>query len=167
VSQQRWKRVRKPFEGHFTRPASIDRSRSFIHTAREFLADLSGGKACTINAANDLKYCPFLMVASIFFGDLTLEQQKELRLLGPPRELLFRDAFSGGINRYSFAKFLPGSALPQLRDFQRRWELFVRQAYAEAVAKGDGAIVLLWEAMERGEMTMPEVFYLFRATFPY
>lgn len=158
VSQQRWRRVRKPFECHFTRPASIKRSKSFIHEAGEFIQTLNdNGRKSIINTTNDLKYCPFFMVASIFFGDLTTEQRKELYALGLQREELFKDTFMGGINRYAIAKYLPGSAMPRLRNFKRTWELFVRQACEEATRKGDGAIIPLWEAMKSREISMQEV----------
>ena len=112
---------------------------------------------CIINTTNDLKYCPFFMVASIFFGDLTASQRNALYTLGPLREELFRETFMGGVNRYAIAKYLPGSAMPRLRNFQRNWEAFARKACDEAQNKDNAAIVALWEAMERGEMSMPEV----------
>lgn len=161
VSQQRWRRVRKPFESHFTRSASVMRTGSYIAEAGEFLHALnSSGSDYTINTTDGLKYCPFFMVASIFFGNLTAEQRKELYALGPLREALFRDTFMGGINRYAIAKYFPGSAMPRLRDFQRRWEAFVRRAYekvATAKPNGSAAIVDLWESMENGRLSMPEV----------
>lgn len=158
LSQQRWRRIRKPFESHFTRSASIGRSKSFIFEAGEFFRTLNdSGEKCIINTTDDLKYCPFYMVASIFFGDLTSKQRNKLYALGPPREELFKDTFMGGINRYAIAKYLPGSAMSRLRTFKRSWESFVRQAYKEAICKGDGAIVSLWEAMEKGEISMREV----------
>ncbi|KAL2759316.1 hypothetical protein ACRALDRAFT_2095118 [Sodiomyces alcalophilus JCM 7366] len=160
VSQQDWKRVRKPFESHFTRSMSIKRSKPFIHEAGEFLRALNEeGRECIIHATNDLKYCPFFLVASIFFGTLTREQREELYTLGPPREELFRDTFMGGINRYAIAKYLPGSAMPRLRTFQGNWEAFVRRAYEQAIRNHgrDLVIVALWEAMEKGEMSMREL----------
>ncbi|KAM0255921.1 hypothetical protein ACHAQJ_005322 [Trichoderma viride] len=97
------------------------------------------------------------MVASIFFGPLATHQREAMYMIGPLRETLFRDAFSGGINRYGFAKYLPGSAMPKLREFHRLWENFVRQAYDEAVIGNGGAIVSLWEAMERAEISKEEM----------
>ncbi|KAL2135477.1 hypothetical protein VTI74DRAFT_8336 [Chaetomium olivicolor] len=95
--------------------------------AGDFLRSLNDSEeeCIIINAANDLKYCPFFMVASIFFGELATEMRKELAALGPLREALFRDTFMGGISRYSIGKYLPGSAMSHLRDFQRRWETLV------------------------------------------
>lgn len=110
-----------------------------------------------INVTDDLKYCPFFMVASIFFGPLSAAQRYEIYMIGPLREALFRDAFSGGVNRYSFAKYLPGSAMPKLREFQRRWEDFVKRSHDKATLTSGGAIVSLWEAVERGGLSKEEV----------
>lgn len=138
----------------------MKRVRSFINEVAEFLETLNpNGQEIVVNAANDLKYCPFFMVASVFFGKLTPDQRNELRELGPLREDLFRAAFKGGINRYRIAKYLPGSAMPRLRDFQVRWESFVRQAWEESIMKEQGAIVPLWESMKSGELSLQEVFF--------
>lgn len=158
VSQKRWVRVRMPFEHHFTRPASLQRSSLFINEARTFLRSLNeNNESIVINVTDDFKYCPFFMVASIFFGPLATRQRDEIYMIGPLREALFRDAFSGGVNRYAFAKYLPGSAMPKLREFQRLWGDFVKRAYDEALLSNDSAIVSLWEAVERGEISKEEV----------
>lgn len=158
VSQKRWARVRAPFEYHFTRPASLSKSQLFINEARSFLHLMTkGSEEILVNVTNDLKYCPFFMVASIFFGPLTTHQRDTMSKIGPLRESLFRDAFSGGINRYSLAKYLPGSALPRLQEFQRLWEDFVKKAYDEAARSSEGAIRPLWEAVERAEISKEEV----------
>ncbi|KAL6895114.1 cytochrome P450 [Trichoderma evansii] len=158
VSQKRWARVRAPFEYHFTRPASLSKSQLFINEARSFLHLMTKeNEEIIINVTNDLKYCPFFMVASIFFGPLTTYQRDAISNIGPLRESLFRDAFSGGVNRYSLAKYLPGSALPRLRDFQRLWEDFVKKAYDETAHSSEGAIGSLWEAVERAEISKEEL----------
>ncbi|KAF2092842.1 cytochrome P450, partial [Rhizodiscina lignyota] len=148
VSQKRWRRVRTHFDGHFTRTAALDKVRLFTSDAREFVRILNEGEEeRIINPTNDLKYCPFFMVAGIFFGGLTAGQRKKLSTLGPQREELFRETFMGGINRFALTKYLPGSALSRLRSFQRDWEAFVKGAYEQARSNGNGAIVSLWEAM--------------------
>ncbi|KAJ4859935.1 cytochrome p450 domain-containing protein [Trichoderma breve] len=157
VSQKRWVRVRAPFEHHFTRPASLKRSLLFLNESRVFLQSMNKeNNSTTINVTDDLKYCPFFMVASIFFGPLSAAQRHEIYMIGPLREVLFRDAFSGGVNRYSFAKYLPGSAMPKLREFQRRWEDFVKRSHDEATLNSGGAIVSLWETVERGGLSKEE-----------
>ncbi|PTB75340.1 cytochrome P450 [Trichoderma longibrachiatum ATCC 18648] len=157
VSQKRWVRVRTPFEHHFTRPAASQRCSLFIHEARSFLQSLNKKEESIVNVTDDLKYCPFFMVASIFFGPLASGQRDEMYKIGPLREELFRHAFSGGVNRYSFAKYLPGSALPKLREFQSLWEGFVKKACSEAHSSSGSAIVSLWEAVEHGEISKDEL----------
>jgi hypothetical protein len=51
------------------------------------------GESITIDPAVDLKYCPFLMVAGIFFGPLAPQQRDRLYNIGPAREELFKEAF--------------------------------------------------------------------------
>ncbi|KAL7942002.1 cytochrome P450 [Trichoderma barbatum] len=158
VSQKRWMRVRTPFEHHFTRPASLQRSSLFLDEARKFLQSMNKNKkSIIINVTDDLKYCPFFMVASIFFGPLSTAQRDEMYMIGPLREALFRDAFSGGINRYAFARYLPGSAMPKLREFQRLWEDFVKRSFNETDLSSGSAIVSLWEAVKRGEISKEEL----------
>ncbi|OTA04144.1 Cytochrome P450, putative [Trichoderma parareesei] len=157
VSQKRWVRVRTPFEHHFTRPAASQRSSLFLSEARAFLQFLRKDQESVINVTDDLKYCPFFLVASIFFGPLTTGQRDEMYTIGPLREELFRHAFSGGVNRYSFARYLPGSALPKLRQFQRLWENFVKKAYDEAQPSSGSAIVSLWEAVEHEGISKEEL----------
>ncbi|KAL6862022.1 cytochrome P450 [Trichoderma novae-zelandiae] len=157
VSQKRWVRVRTPFEHHFTRPAALQRSALFINEARTFLHSLNKKGESVINVTNDLKYGPFFMVASIFFGPLTAHQRNEMYEIGPLREELFRHAFSGGVNRYAFAKYLPGSALPELCKFKRLWEDFVKKAYNGARSSNTSAIVSLWEAVEQGHISKEEL----------
>ncbi|KAL7929951.1 cytochrome P450 [Trichoderma chlorosporum] len=160
VSQKRWIRVRSTFENHFTRPASLQRSSLFLREARVFLQTMnSDNETILINATDDLKYCPFFMVASIFFGPLSPGQRDEMYMIGPLREALFRDAFTGGINRYSVSKYLPGSAMPKLREFQRLWEGFVKRSSTE-VDLGSGQIIsFLWEAVERRDMSKEELLH--------
>ncbi|TFB01505.1 Cytochrome P450 monooxygenase roqR [Trichoderma ghanense] len=157
VSQGRWVRVRTPFEHHFIRPAAAQKCSLFISEARAFLRSLKNEVESVINVTDDLKYCPFFMVASIFFGPLTTAQRNELHSIGPLREELFRHAFSGGVNRYAFAKYLPGSALPKLRKFQGLWEGFVKKACHEARSSRESAIVSLWEAVEHGDISKEEL----------
>ncbi|TWU74045.1 hypothetical protein ED733_002599 [Metarhizium rileyi] len=158
VSQQQWKRVRKPFDCHFNKAATKARVNRFIDETAQFIHDSNPARReIVINAANDLKYCPFFMVARLFFGKLSTGQKDELRKLGALREDLFRGAFKGGINRYSITKYLPGSALPCLRKFQSRWECFVRQAYETATAQEGCAIVPLWESVGSGELSLKEL----------
>ncbi|PTB62209.1 cytochrome P450 [Trichoderma citrinoviride] len=157
VSQKRWVRVRTPFEHHFTRPAASQRCSLFIDEARTFLQSLNKKEESIVHVTDDLKYCPFFMVASIFFGPLTTGQRNEMYRIGPLREDLFRHAFSGGVNRYAFAKYLPGSALPKLREFQALWEGFVKNAYNGAGSSSGSAIASLWEAVEHGDISKEEL----------
>ncbi|KAL7952875.1 cytochrome P450 [Trichoderma compactum] len=158
VSQERWVRVRAPFEHHFPRPASLQRTLLFLSEAKVFLQSMNKADKCTtINVTKNLKYCPFFMVASIFFGPLSAAQRHEIYMIGPLREALFKDAFSGGVNRYAFAKYLPGSAMPKLRESQHRWEDFVKRSHDEATLGSGGAIVALLEAVERGKISKEEL----------
>jgi hypothetical protein len=115
------------------------------------------GESITIDPAVDLKYCPFLMVAGIFFGPLAPQQRDRLYNIGPAREELFKDALQGGINRFVITKYLPGSALSRLRGFQNEWEVFVRDASERALTQGSGAIIPLWKAVKEKQLSMPEV----------
>lgn len=165
VSQKRWKRVRGHFDSHFTRGAAAEQTVMFIAEAESFLDSLKSSQNETvIDPANDLKYCPFYMVAGIFFGPLTSQQRETLHRIGPGREALFREAFMGGVNRFKLTKYLPNSALSRLRIFQSEWEQFVREAAEIARQRGSGSIKSLWKLVQTNELSMSEVWSL-RSSF--
>ncbi|KAH0527421.1 hypothetical protein TsFJ059_002425 [Trichoderma semiorbis] len=47
--------------------------------------------------------------------------------------------------------------MPKLREFQRRWEDFVKRSHDEATFSSGGAIGSLWEAVERGGLSKEEL----------
>ncbi|KAK4060893.1 hypothetical protein Trihar35433_9818 [Trichoderma harzianum] len=47
--------------------------------------------------------------------------------------------------------------MPKLREFQRRWEDFVKRSHDEATFSNGGAIGSLWEAVERGGLSKEEL----------
>ncbi|KAH7048233.1 putative cytochrome P450 oxidoreductase [Macrophomina phaseolina] len=174
VSQDRWRTLRQEVDPPFAPPAAAAHTRMLVRQAREYIGSLplivaassaegGGQTAALLCPADDLKLCPFYMVAEIFFGRLSPQRRAALAALAPLREDLFKHAFRGGVNRYALGKHLPGSeARARLDEFQDRWHAFVREAYeavqtAEVAAGGKAPpIVELWEAVERGRIPMVE-----------
>lgn len=189
VSLDRWRTLREQVDPPFSRPAAIGHTAMLARQARDFVAErfLSSSSSSSsspllpadgrirLRPAADLKLCPFFMVADIFFGPLDAAQRAALAELAPLREDLFKDAFRGGVSRFAFGKYLPGSGSrvrARLREFQDGWHAFVREAYGKAVAaqgqqkgelqeeekkKGElPPVVQLWEAVERGDIPMVE-----------
>lgn len=158
VSLGRWRNLRQHVDPSFTRGAANSYTGAIIAQAHRFIDELPVRGDQTISPVDDLKYCPFFMVASIFFGDLSEQQREALCELAPLREELFKDSFKGGVNRYALGRYVPGSGAGRLRTFQRKWVSFVEQAYHRAKNEGLAApIVFMWESVREGRISMTEV----------
>lgn len=158
VSLQAWRNQRKFVEKPFSRPEAMLYTRSVLPQAKAFIDELRIGEQRAINPAADLQFYPFLVVANMLFGDLDRVQKDILLDLAPMREELFKEVIRGGINRLSFAQYVPWSGVPLLRRFQKRWQAFVEDAYHKALAESPKApIVTLWQAMLDGHISKREV----------
>lgn len=158
VSLQKWRNQRQHLDASFTRTAADGYTQVIISQARSYVQELKLLEDDTIDPANDLKYAPFLMMATILFGPLSQTQSRDLLGLAPLREDLFRVCFKGGVNRIRLGRYLPWSASSSLRKFQKRWRIFVDRAYQQAKQQGfEAPIIHLWESAEAGNISFKEV----------
>lgn len=116
-------------------------------------------KPITIHAAEDMKFLPFALVASLIYDEaLSKDLEKKLYELVPTRERLFRHVIAGGITRFWWSSLLPTEANRLLGQFQRAWIAFNGQAYENAQRMGlDVPIVSLWEQAQSGETDQTQV----------
>ncbi|CAI7602438.1 unnamed protein product [Penicillium glandicola] len=158
VSLGQWVNLRKAVDQPFTRTAAATYTGDFILQVRQYIDNLGDSSRLVFDPVGDMKDCAFLVVAQLFFGSLCPSQRHALLQLGVLREDLFKHTFKGGLNRFSWLRYFPGSAQGQLATFQRRWELFVLEAYQQAAKKPhpQAPIVELWEKVQDGEITKPE-----------
>lgn len=166
VSRDQWKNLRRAVDGPFTRPAAISHTAMILAHVQRYLSSLllllpfeRGQTHPVMDPVNDLKSCAFYVVAEIFLGELSPAQRTALKQLAPSREDLFKHAFKGGVHRYWWLRYWPGSAYGDLQRFQRRWETFVLEAYTHAQQQPapQAPIVGLWNRVMDGQISKVEV----------
>ena len=112
-----------------------------------------------INPTGDLKLLPFWIVAEILYGDLSSEQEKELRELIPLREELFKHVIKGGVVRMWWSKYLPIEANRSLDRFKARWVAFNNAAYRRAIELGnDTPIIDMFKTTEDGTIGKEQLY---------
>ena len=110
---------------------------------------------------HDLKFIPFLFVARIIFGPLSVGLERKLEALIPQREALFRKVIQGGMSRFALLRHLPLSEMNELRDFKRRWKSWNDEAHTHALLNAtdsNGAPILdMYADMETGKITQEQL----------
>ncbi|KAF2992956.1 hypothetical protein E8E13_000392 [Curvularia kusanoi] len=114
-----------------------------------------------IDPVADLLMLPFLMIATVFYGDLTDDQVRWLNEWTPRREKLFAYALGGGLPRFSSSKYLPTVANHLLQQWKEAWAHFNTDAYQIAKRKNkDVLFVKLWEETRvSGSITRDQVLH--------
>lgn len=172
LSQAEWFRLRSCVEGPFLHkqvlqflPTIQNQTKTFYFKLFEWkasaltVAKARQASAMTIDAVQDTKMLPFLLVATLLYGDaLSSELLHELEGFIPDRERLFQHVVKGGLGRFWWSAYLPTEANRLLERFQAAWLAFNRSAYERARKRGlDVPIVSLWAQMEAGEIDRKQV----------
>jgi cytochrome P450 len=112
-----------------------------------------------IDPVEDLKMLPFLTVADVIYGKLSLGMEQTLRDLAPVHEKLFRHVIQGGLSRFGFSRFLPIEAQRTLRKFDAKWRAFNHAAYQRASERSltETPIAQLFDALEKGTVSAEHV----------
>ncbi|CZT23686.1 related to trichodiene oxygenase cytochrome P450 [Ramularia collo-cygni] len=104
--------------------------------------------------ARDLSFYPFLVVATLLYGELDDIDVQWLGKIAPNRQKLFTYVIKGGLGRFWLSKYLPTNANKLLGEFQQEWRAFNESMYKKAMAGGANApMTALWEQSQRGEMS--------------
>jgi gliotoxin/aspirochlorine/mycotoxins biosynthesis cytochrome P450 monooxygenase len=172
LSQAEWSHLRPKVELPFLHKQVLqflrtvqDQTKAFYSglfekkTAALPAAKVPGRQVVTIDAAQDTKMLPFLIVASLLYGDvLSTELFHELEGLIPDRERLFQHVIKGGLGRFWWSAYLPTEANKLLKRFQGAWLSFNKSACEEARTRGLSVpVVSLWEQMELGQINRTQV----------
>ncbi|KAH5452474.1 hypothetical protein HBI30_108890 [Parastagonospora nodorum] len=162
INGDAWRQVRKKTDPPFTHAASGILVPKMIDMTEAHLAAFFASRSPNnerIDPVADLLMLPFLMIATVFYGDLTDGQVKWLSEWSPKREKLFVYALGGGLPRFSFSKYLPTEANRLLKQWQEAWMQFNIDAYSIANSKnGDVLFRKMWEDTETdGGMTSEQV----------
>jgi cytochrome P450 len=170
ISGEEWRAVRNVTEIPFHHKASAQYLPIIERRTRRHFKELESEGLLSqglIDPAEDLKMLPFWIVAEILYGELSADMEAQLRELAPIRERLFQHVVSGGLQRFSWSRYLPTKANQLLQDYKRRWATFNEMAYARATAvaaagKDNGAagpapIVGMYRAVEQGRFSSEEL----------
>ena len=108
--------------------------------------------------AKDINFYPFLVVATLLYGDLDPEDIRWLRKISPVRQKLFTFVIKGGMARFSLSRYLPTTANRLLEDFQQEWLRFNKAIYDKSKARGASTpMTKLWEDCKEGKINQTQV----------
>lgn len=147
-----WRRLRRRIDPPFTHsgaetlvPKMIDMTEAHLDA---FFASRPQGNE-QMDPVGDLLMLPFLMIATVFHGDLTDAQVRWLNEWTPRREKLFAYALGGGLPRFAWSKYLPTDANRLLKQWKDAWAQFNIDAYQIAKRKnGNTLFVKMWDEVE-------------------
>jgi cytochrome P450 len=162
VNGDTWRQVRKKTDPPFTHAAAGMLVPKMVEMTEAHLAAFFASRSLgneRIDPVADLIMLPFLMIATVFYGDLTDGQVRWLSKWSPKREKLFAYALGGGLPRFSFSKYLPTEANRLLKQWKEAWTQFNLNAYSIANGKNEDVLFAkMWEDTETdGGMTREQV----------
>lgn len=133
----------------------LERSRP--HLAANHTETLAEKSRVLIDPIEELKFLPFLMVADVLYGKLSLDMEEQLLAMAPGRETLFQHVIAGGSSRFHISKWWSNTEANRvLKTFQQQWTAFNAHAYEHAVAQGwssEAVVVPLFQAAQRGAIS--------------
>jgi len=161
LSGKSWQSLRSQMEIPFTHMAISNEAAVIREQTRKFVEQLRNSgdfRNGVFDPAKDISFYPFLVVATVLYGDLDAEDIRWLRKIAPVRQKLFTFVIKGGMARFSISKFLPTTANRLLDEFQWEWLSFNESVYKKA--KDRGAVtpmVKLWEDCQAGKVSQTQV----------
>ncbi|EFQ96923.1 cytochrome P450 monooxygenase GliC2 [Nannizzia gypsea CBS 118893] len=167
----RWTGLRKALDPTFSHQASMNLLRERLDNgAASYAADIHkfalvgkqgdtiGGEV-VINATEALQRYPFFEVASIFYDEMSENEQERLWELGRCYSAVFASVVMGGIHRLKLTKYLNTDVWKKTQAYQRAWRQFNDDMYESRKIKAPScAIVTLIDAAKRGYLTQDEVY---------
>jgi AcrR family transcriptional regulator len=148
-------------EGPFTHMAISNEAAMIREQTRKFIEQLRNSEDFRngiFDPAKDISFYPFLVVATVLYGDLDAEDIRWLKEIAPVRQKLFTYVIRGGVARFSLSRFLPTTANRLLMEFQREWLSFNEAIYEKTRARGAVTpMVKLWEDCQAGKIPQVRV----------
>ena len=165
LSGKAWQSLRSRMEVPFTHAAIAIDAPVIREQTQRFVKNLcSGGdfRNGIFDPARDLSFYPFLVVATLLYGDLDAEDVKWLRNIAPVRQKLFTYVIKGGMARFSVSRHLPTTANRLLDDFRGEWLRFNESIYVKAKARGAVTpMTKLWEDCKERNLDQTQVMDLY------
>ncbi|KAK8154305.1 cytochrome P450 monooxygenase [Phyllosticta citrichinensis] len=161
LSGKSWQSLRSQMEVPFTHSAISNDAPIIREQTRRYMEKLSSSgdfQNGVFDPAEDVKFYPFLVVATLLYGELDADDVKWLRRISPLRQKLFTFVIKGGMARFSLSRYLPTTANSLLDNFQREWLAFNENIYKKAKARGaKTAMTKLWEDSKSGNLDQTQL----------
>ncbi|OJD30966.1 cytochrome p450 oxidoreductase [Diplodia corticola] len=161
LSGKAWQSLRSQMEVPFTHSAISNDAPVIRKQTRRYVENLRNSgefQNGIFDPARDVKFYPFLVVATLMYGDLNAEDIKWLKRIAPVRQKLFTFVIKGGMARFSLSRFLPTTANRLLNDFQREWLRFNETIYERSKANGaETPLTKLWEDSKAGKIDQTQL----------
>ncbi|CAI6337024.1 unnamed protein product [Periconia digitata] len=154
LSPPEWKAARTKLEYPFTHRAIESSAPMMLKVTKQYFDEFFRAETFQevhLDPMKDLEFYPFLITATLIYGELDASQTQNLKEIMPLRIELFTYVFKGGLSRFAISKYLPTRFNHLLREFQTKWKEFNRQVYLDKTSKMlDVPIVSFWNLMVAG-----------------
>lgn len=156
INGTEWRTIRDGVISSFTHSA-IQMKKEHISTeSRGFVQNLvaSQPKRFIAQAAASVERFPFFCTGTHVYGWLTEDEKSTLWQLGQRSLHMMGHVLSGGVFRFSFAKWWYPQAVEDLNNFARDWFAFNEKVYNSRRERNLMLpIVCMWKQMENGDIT--------------
>jgi cytochrome P450 len=142
ISGHEWKALRKTAEHTFLRPSVKLHVPLVLTHARTHMAEWmrqhetkDNSEVLLLHPVVDLKRYPFLMVAEVVYGKLSIDLRQKLLDIIPNRLEVFNHVIQGGVTRFKMSELLPLDAYRKMNTFKEDWARWNDEAHAAAVER--------------------------------
>lgn len=155
------KAVRMKLEHPFTHRAIESSSSRILQVTELYFEEAFRRKTLNegdLDPMKDFEFYPFLITATLIYGELGEVHILKLKMIMPIRVELFGYVFKGGLSRFSLAKYLPTHFNRLLHTFQSLWKEFNSTIYLEKKSQGESSpIVSFYDQMIAGDLPEAQV----------
>lgn len=166
-----WKKNRRIFDPAFTHSATSSRISTTERAAKEFvdklpaswafnstIDDKSDKEAFSFPIVRGFQKYPFLLAASVIYGDMTAAEETDLWALAEKRLGLSLYLFIGGPYRYKSGSWLDRKAFGLLEDFTTEWRKYNERIVHDRRARAMKVpIVSYWDSYDKQDITLENV----------
>jgi hypothetical protein len=161
LSGKSWQSLRLQMEVPFCHVAIMNEAPVIRKQTQQYvghLRDSGGFRNGTFDPAKDLSFYPFLVVATLMYGELDAADIQWLKSIAPVRQKLFTFVIQGGTARFSISRHFPTIANRLLADFQGEWLCFNQSIYEKSKSRDMAApMAKWWEGSIEGKMDQTQV----------
>ena len=161
LSPPEWKAARTKLEYPFTYRATKNSLPMILKATEQYFTNHfqpTNFHEGSLDPMKDFEFYPFLITATIIYGELTDDHITMLKEIMPLRLELFTHVFKGGLARFEIAKYFPTHFNHLLHEFQTKWRDFNSSVYHDKKSNmEDVPIVSFWDHMKDGGIPEAQV----------